>query len=274
MQIFLLTALTMVAFAANSLLNRFALEGGAIDAASFAAIRLASGAAVLALLAQARGAREPLFVRRRIAGVAGLTAYMLGFSFAYLSLGAAPGALILFGGVQLTMFAGARMRGEPMGAWRIAGAVLAFAGLVWLLWPSGPAAIPLEGAFLMTLAALGWGVYSLAGRTSSNPLGETAANFALALPFSLAALALAPLHLTKAGIALAAISGAVTSGLGYALWYSVLPRLQTTTAAVAQLSVPVIAAVGALALLQEPLTLRVAGAGLLVLGGIAVALKR
>lgn len=273
-QLFLLTALAMVAFAANSLLNRFALAGGEIDAASFAAIRLASGALILTGLAFARGSFERLFLRRRIAGVAGLTGYMLGFSFAYVTLGAAAGALILFGGVQLTMLAGARLRGEAIRMRTMLGAGVAFCGLALLLWPAAGAGLHLGGAALMAVAALGWGVYSLAGRQVSNPLGDTAANFVLALPFALAALAFVPLQASATGTGLAIVSGALTSGLGYALWYSLLPKLQTSTAAVAQLSVPVIAAAGGWALLQEPFTLRLALAGLLVIGGIALASRR
>lgn len=273
MQIFLLTALTMIAFAANSILNRTALAGGEIDAASFAAIRLASGGAVIAALALARSSPARIFVRRRIAGVIGLAAYMLGFSFAYLSLEAGPGALLLFGVVQVTMFAGARLRGEPLAPAALIGAGIALAGLGWLLWPSGTAAPPVTGAALMILAAIGWGIYSLAGRGAASPLGETAANFTLALPFALLALAFVPLQASPAGIALAILSGAITSGLGYALWYSVLPRLRTSTAAVAQLSVPIIAAAGGAALLDETLTLRLVASGLLVIGGIALATR-
>ncbi len=270
----LMTALAMMAFAANSLLNRFALAEGDIDPASFAAIRLASGATILVLLAGVRGRMEPLLARRRLAGVAGLTAYMLGFSFAYVSLGAAAGALILFGGVQLTMLAGAGIRGEHLGRRMMIGAAIAFAGLAWLLWPSSASTLSPTGAVMMAIAAIGWGVYSLAGRNATNPLGETAANFLLSLPFGLLALALAPLHMTPLGAGLAVVSGAITSGLGYALWYAVLPNLRTSTAAISQLTVPVIAALGAAMLLQEPLTLRLVSAGLLVIGGIAFALLR
>lgn len=270
----LMTALAMMAFAANSLLNRFALAAGEIDPASFAAIRLASGSVILLILAGARGRMEPLFARRRLTGVAGLTAYMLGFSFAYVSLGAAAGALILFGGVQLTMLSGAKLRGERLGPRTMIGAAIAFAGLAWLLWPSGASTLSPSGAVMMAIAAAGWGAYTLAGRTATNPLGETAANFLLSLPFGLLALVLAPLHVSPPGAGLAVVSGAITSGLGYALWYAVLPKLRTSTAAISQLTVPVIAALGAMLLLQEPLTLRLASAGLLVIGGIAFALLR
>lgn len=273
MQTFLLTALTMTAFAANSIVNRAALAGGEIDAASFAAIRLASGAAAITALALIRKSPAQLFVRRRMPGALGLAVYMICFSFAYLSLDAGPGALLLFGVVQVTMFAGAWIRGEAPAPASLAGAVIALSGLGWLLWPSGTAALPASGAALMVFAAIGWAVYSLAGRSASSPLGETASNFVLALPFALLALAFVPLNITATGAGLAILSGAVTSGLGYALWYTVLPRLRTSTAAVAQLSVPIIAAAGSILLLGEGMTMRLAGPGLLVIGGILLAIR-
>lgn len=172
------------------------------------------------------------------------------------------------------MFSGAKIRGERLGLRMMIGAVIAFTGLAWLLWPSGAPTPSPTGAATMALAAIGWGAYSLAGRSTTNPLGETAANFLLSLPFGLLALVLAPLHVSPLGAGLAVVSGAITSGLGYALWYAVLPKLRTSTAAISQLTVPAIAALGATVLLQEPLTPRLVSAGLLVIGGIAFALLR
>lgn len=272
MRLFLLTALVMVAFAANSVLNRLALAQGDIGPAAFAAIRLGAGALVLAGLVLARGGRLQLAAPGRALGAGSLALYMLGFSFAYLTLDAGLGALILFGGVQVTMFAGAVLAREPVPPRRWAGAALAFAGLVWLLWPAGAGAPDPLGAALMAAAALGWGLYSLAGRRAADPLAATAANFVLALPAALLALALAAdfSGATGKGIAAALLSGAVTSGLGYALWYTVLPRLGASLAALAQLCVPVIALAGGTALLGEAPGPRLVAAGAVVLAGVAL----
>jgi drug/metabolite transporter (DMT)-like permease len=268
MKLAALTAVVLVAFAANSLLNRAALAGDLAGPAAFAALRLAAGAAVLVVLARTRGP-VPFRAPRRLWQAAGLLAYMWGFSFAYVTLDAGIGALILFGGVQVLMFAAAVATGEPVPARRWVGTTVAFAGLVLLLWPAGAAAPGLAGATLMATAAAGWAAYTLLGRGGTDPLGSTAANFALAaLPAVLLA-GVAFDGLTPAGAILAVISGAVTSGLGYALWYTVLPRLPSTTAALAQLLVPVIAVAGGVFLLAEPLTLRIVLAGALVVAGVA-----
>lgn len=278
MRLFLLTAVTMTAFAANSVLNRAALLGGHADWAAFAAIRLLAGAAALAGILWLRGRRPRPggrgSVKARITGAASLALYMLGFSAAYVALGAGPGALILFGGVQITMFAGALLAGEAVPVRRWAGAAVAFAGLSVLMWPGAGAQVPLWPALAMAAAAAGWGVYSLAGRGAADPLGETARNFALAcLPAMAVAawMALAGgLRADGAGVALAVVSGAVTSGLGYALWYAILPALGAARAGIAQLSAPVIAAAGGIAFLGEAPTLRFAAASVLVLGGVAL----
>lgn len=269
MRLFLLTALTMLAFAANSILNRMALEDGTTGPAAFAAIRLVAGALCLwALVAWRGGGMRPLW---QPGGAASLALYVLGFSFAYVSLPAGVGALILFGGVQITMFAGALILRETVPARRWAGAALAFGGLVWLLWPAGGAAPDPWGGALMAAAALGWGIYSLLGRGATDPMGATAGNFVFAAPLGLIVLAVLPDTATAQGAVLAVLSGAVTSGCGYALWYAVLPRLGSTRAAVAQLCVPVIAAAGGLLLLGEGISLRFAMASALVLGGVLLA---
>ncbi|MEE4345965.1 MAG: DMT family transporter [Paracoccaceae bacterium] len=274
MRLFLLTALTMLAFAANSILNRMALEDGATGPAAFAAIRLVSGALCLWALVAWRssgrgGGWRPMW---QPGGAASLALYVLGFSFAYVSLQAGVGALILFGGVQITMFAGALILREAVPARRWAGAALAFGGLVWLLWPAdGGAAPDPVGAALMAAAALGWGIYSLLGRGATNPLRATAGNFVFAAPLGLLVLAVLPDSASAQGVILAVILGAVTSGCGYALWYAVLPRLGAARAAVAQLCVPVIAAAGGLLLLGEGISLRFAMASALVLGGVLLA---
>ena len=268
-----LVALTMVAFAANSVLNRMALAGTATGPAAFAAIRLASGATVLGLLTLRRGGIQRL--RRAVAprNALALAVYMLGFSFAYVTLDAGIGALLLFGGVQITMFAGSVLAGDRIPLARWLGAGIAFLGLVTLLWPIGATAPPLTGAALMLAAAVGWGFYSLLGRGSRDPLAVTAGAFLLALAPALLVLGLAPGQVDGPGSALALVSGAVTSGLGYALWSSLLPRLASSVAAGVQLTVPVIAALAGALLLGETPGLRFALAAALVLGGVAVAIR-
>jgi len=270
MRLFLLTALTMLAFAANSVLNRWAVGPGHIGAVEFAMIRLAAGAVMLALLVRwRRGGWAWPGGRGRLAGVAGLSAYLLGFSLAYRGLDAGTGALVLFGTVQVTMFAGAVISREAVPARRWAGAGLALCGLALIAAPGSVALLPL---LLMAAAGVGWGIYSLAGRGAADPLAATAWNFLLSvpvvLPLSLAVGVVAP---DAMGMALAVISGAVTSGLGYALWYAVLPHLGAARAAVAQLTVPVIAALGGALLLAEPPGLQFWLAAALVLGGVALA---
>ncbi|GGE51579.1 DMT family transporter [Actibacterium pelagium] len=271
MKVFLLTALTMVAFSANSLLNRAALTDGDIGPGAFALIRVAAGAIVLILLVALRdkALRAPKF---DWAAVAGLSAYMLGFSYAYIQLDAGLGALILFAGVQVTMFAGAVLGGERPHIARWAGMVLALAGLALLVWPDGQINLPPQSVALMSVAAIGWGVYSLIGRGIADPLAATAANFLYTLP----AVLLIPLvaggllEANTKGVLLAILSGGVTSGLGYALWYSLLPKLGATRAALAQLSAPVIAVVAGAILLGEAVTLKAVLASGLILGGIAL----
>lgn len=269
MRLFLLSALTMAAFAANSLLNRAALAGEMIDPMSFALVRVLAGAVVLALLVR----EAPVLARGPLGMAAALTTYLVGFSLAYTALDAGIGALILFGTVQVSMLAGALVLGERLSARRWAGAGLALAGLVALMLP-GVEAVPAAGpAGLMVLAGLGWGLYSLAGRGTARPLAATAGNFVLAVPM-VALLALPFLgaaRISLEGLALAVVSGAVTSGLGYALWYSILPMLGAARAGVAQLSVPVIALAGGVALLGERLSPEAAGASALVLAGVALA---
>jgi drug/metabolite transporter (DMT)-like permease len=276
MRAILVAALVMVAFALNSVLNRLGLAEGDIGPAAFAALRLGAGAAVLTGIVWLRGARLQVFGRGRPLGAFALALYMLGFSFAYLTLDAGLGALILFGGVQITMFAGAIAAGERISPRRWAGAGVAFGGLAWLLWPQGGGAPDPAGTALMAAAAVGWGVYSLVGRRASDPIATTAANFVVALPPTLLVLLFFPdlKGATMTGIAAAIVSGAVTSGLGYALWYTVLPKLQASQAAVLQLTVPVIAMAGGALLLHEMPTLRMAAAGAVVLAGVLISLAR
>ena len=269
MRLFLLTALTMLAFAANSVLNRWAVGPAHIGAVEFALIRLVAGAVVLAaLVLLQRGGLAWPGRKGRVAGVLGLAAYLIGFSLAYRGMDAGTGALVLFGTVQVTMFAGALWSGEAVPARRWAGAGLALAGVALLTGPGAAAAVPLA---CMVAAGIGWGAYSLAGRGATDPLAATAWNFLLAVPLVLL-LALPGLAQPDAiGVALAILSGAVTSGLGYALWYAVLPRRGAGRAAVAQLSVPVLAALGGAVLLAEVPGAAFWGAAALVLGGVTLA---
>lgn len=274
MRLFLLTAITMIAFAANSMLNRLALADGMIDAMQFGSIRLVAGAAALALLSLALRGGPPGASPPRLTGVVSLLVYIFGFSAAYRALDTGLGALILFAMVQITMFTGSLLAREAVPPRRWIGAALALAGLGWLLWPGGGMAVSLWHGFLMATAGLGWGIYSLAGRKAGDPLAATAANFILAAPAGILLAyiltpATPPAPAAAPGILLAIISGAVTSGMGYALWYTVLPRLSGTVAAVAQLTVPVIAMAGGMIVLDEVLTLRFTIAALLVLGGVA-----
>ncbi len=275
MRLILLTALAMCAFAANSVLNRMAVGAGQIDPVSFAIVRLMAGAVTLAAVVMVRRARTGAGVwagwAGRLPGVLGLLIYLFGFSLAYRGLGTGVGALILFGVVQVTMFAGAVLAREVVPGQRWVGAGLAFGGLAVLLWPGGDAGLSLTHAGMMALAGLGWGIYSLAGRGAVDPVAATAANFGLALPIALCAVPWFAVTGTAWGLGLAVVSGAVTSGLGYALWYGLVPQLGAARAAVAQLTVPVIAAGAGLALLSEPVGWRFALAAGLVLGGVALA---
>ena len=270
MRLFLLIIVVMVAFAANSLLNRAALASGAMGPSSFAALRLISGALCLALMLRARGGGGFSLPRFQPYGMLSLSLYVLGFSFAYVSLPAGLGALILFGGVQITMFAGSVILREPIPTRRWLGALIAFAGLCWLLWPVPGSAVYPAGAVLMVGAAVGWGLYSLIGRRSVDGLADTAGNFIYAVPLGVAVALILPDAISAYGALLAVVSGAVTSGLGYALWYSVLPKITAGAAAVAQLSVPVIALLGGALLLGEVISAAALGAAAVVLGGIAL----
>lgn len=267
-----LTAFAMIPLAANSWLCRAALRDTGIDAASFTSLRLVSGAVMLWLLLWVTG-------RLRMAGrgswpsAVALFAYAALFSFAYLSLPAATGALLLFGAVQVTMIALGLRSGERLDLLQGLGVLIAFSGLVGLLLP-GLSAPPMRGALMMIGAGIAWGVYSVRGKGAGDPIRVTAGNFALAIPMTvvLSLIASADFVLDTTGVWLALASGALTSALGYALWYSVVPLLRAFTAATVQLSVPVIVAIGGVILLEEPITLRLLLASAAVLGGIALVL--
>lgn len=264
-----LTSLAMLAFAGNSLLCRVALDRTTIDPASFSAIRLLSGAITLWLVVRLRGSTRA-GVGNWSSAIA-LFAYVAGFSYAYVSLPAATGALLLFGAVQCTMIGHGLWAGERLRAMQIAGLLLASTGLVGMLLP-GLSAPPPGGAALMLAAGVAWGIYSLRGKGAGDPTRVTAGNFLRAVPIALlmAAWMWKDLSWDGIGAGYAIASGALASGIGYVIWYVVLPVLKSSTAATVQLSVPVIATAGGIALLAEPVTLRLVLASVAVLGGIAL----
>ncbi|AKO52298.1 membrane protein [Marinobacter psychrophilus] len=274
MRIIILTTLAMIAFASNSVLARMALKHTDIDAASFTAIRLISGAIVLLLVV--RISNRPSSGSGSWWSAAALFAYAAGFSFAYVSLPTATGALLLFGAVQVTMIVYGFWAGERLLKLQLAGLALAFGGLLLLFLPGLSTTPPVASSLLMLGAGICWGVYSLRGRSAGNPVHTSAGNFTRAVAFAvvLSFFMLSRLSLDVAGIWYAIISGALTSGLGYVVWYMVLPMLKATNAAVIQLSVPVIAAVGGVVFLGEFITLRLVLASAAILGGIALVIVR
>jgi drug/metabolite transporter (DMT)-like permease len=268
-----LTVLAMVAFAGNSLLCRAALKDAQIDAATFTAIRIVSGAIALGVIVR---------LRDRSSGGAGswlsafwLFAYAAGFSFAYITLTAATGALLLFGAVQATMIGYGLWKGERLATLQWSGLVVAIAGLGVMLLPGSSAPAP-EGAALMIFAGISWGFYSLRGRGAGDPTRVTAGNFLRAVPMAILVSVAMMSHasIDGAGVIYAIASGAITSGVGYAIWYTALPALKATIAATVQLSVPVIAALGGVLLLGESLTLRLVACSAAILGGIAIVVTR
>lgn len=284
-QLFILTLAAMIAFAGNSLLCRAALRQTGIDAASFTFIRLFSGALALWLIMEFRRrvvierAFDPPPVNRRSSqqqagtwlSALALFAYAAAFSFAYNSLSAGTGALLLFGAVQATMILWGLHQGDRLHTRQLIGLTLAAGGLVLLVFP-GLSAPPPGGSALMLSAGVAWGIYSLRGKGEKNPIGATAGNFLRAVPFAvLLTVTFFPwARIDRAGLAYAILSGAIASGLGYVIWYTVLPSLKAASAATVQLSVPVLAATGGILLLGEPLTVRFLLASGAVLGGIAL----
>ncbi|NOT48459.1 MAG: DMT family transporter [Acidobacteria bacterium] len=287
MKPFLLTAFALSAFAFNSILCRMALGKEEIDPAGFTAVRVLAGAVTLTFLS--------LFFKPRYVESVGLGvkpsrtrgllhsgnwtsafflfAYALCFSFAYLGLTTATGALILFGAVQMTMIAASIIKGERPGMWELMGIAVAFGGLVYLVLP-GLTSPPLVSSLLMALAGAAWGFYTLRGRTSVDPLADTTGNFIRAVP--MAAVSVIPfiggLHLSVRGVVLAVLSGALASGVGYSVWYAALKYHTATRAAVLQLAVPAIAAAGGVLLLSESAETRLLVASFLILGGILLAI--
>jgi drug/metabolite transporter (DMT)-like permease len=267
------TSITMLAFAGNSILCRMALRDGAIDPASFTSIRLLSGAVALLLIVRLTSRDASVRQHGGWTSAFVLFLYAVCFSYAYISLSAGAGALILFGFVQGTMIAMALWSGDRPSIAEWLGWLLAFGGLVWLLIP-GIEAPSTVGATLMALAGIAWGVYSIRGREETNPLVSTCSNFVYSIAFVviLTAITFSGASMSQRGIVLAVISGAITSGVGYVIWYAALNYLRAMQAALVQLSVPAIAAAGGVILLAEPISLRLMTSGALILGGISLAL--
>ncbi|WP_086774329.1 DMT family transporter [Vibrio coralliirubri] len=294
MQTLMVTFITLVAFAANSVLCRWALMDQTIDPLSFSIVRILSGALTLLILltlsSQSKSKREltnntSLYTRLKsqfqLTSILSLLVYMFGFSFAYLELGAGLGALVLFVAVQFTMIAAHLFSGNRMSLIEWGGCLLSVAGLVYLLMPTESTQAPdLVSIILMSLAGIGWGIYTLAGKKSSNALRSTTANFgfsSLVILLALSLLVLIPnaltrVSITEQGLIYAVISGSVASGVGYSLWYYVVKKLNTVVASIAQLSVPVIATLGGVLLLSEPVTMQFIVSSTVILLGISLVL--
>lgn len=274
-RLFLLVALVMCAFAANSLLNRIGIAWFGMAPIAFAVLRVAAGALMLWAIIAWQGRWPAMTGWRRLAGAAALAGYMTGFSLAYLTLDAGIGALILFGVIQTVIFGWTAATGQRIPPLRWIGAGIAFGGLCLLLWPGAGVAVPATGALAMAGAGIAWAIYTLLGRAETDALGASAVNFLLALPLVALFLPTAAAGtITPAGLATALAAGAITSGLGYAVWYRILPRLAATQAGIAQLSVPVLTVFAGAGLLGEPVDPRLVLAGALVVGGIALSLWR
>ena len=273
LKIILLTGFALVAFAFNSILCRLALGMNLMDAAGFTAVRLISGAIVLLIIFSVFGKREAETKPGNWLSAFFLFAYAICFSFAYNYLTTGMGALILFGCVQATMILTALVKGERPRILEWFGLLAALGGLVYLVLP-GLSAPPLFGSFLMAVAGIAWGFYTLRGKTGANPLAETTGNFIRAVPMIVfAAVPFLPqIHYTKRGILFAVLSGAIASGIGYAVWYAALKFHTATRAAILQLSVPVLAAIGGVLLLSESVSLRLTLSAALILGGIGLAI--
>lgn len=276
MVLFSLTAIALVAFAANSVLCRMALGDDLIDPVTFTAIRLSGGAIALSLIFwMTRKKKSGQMLEGSWRSAIALYGYALAFSLAYVSLSSGTGALILFGAVQITMLLVAFRSGEQMGAIQWAGFCVAIAGIIYLVSP-GIAAPDLRGAVLMMISGMAWGMYSIAGKSVKSPIAMTTGNFIRAaimmVPTSIIALVLAMSSVSTYGVALALTSGVVTSGMGYVIWYKVVPMLTTTQAAVVQLLVPLLAALGGVIFIGEKFTVRLGLASLLILGGVVLSI--
>ena len=270
MRLYILTFLALLAFAANSILNRWALLDGATGPITFAFVRVLSGATFLWLIVAVNDHKwRPKF---HIFSSVSLSIYIICFSIAYLNLGIGIGAVVLFGAVQFTMFGLAALTSEEITLWRILGAIISFSGVCVLFFPNETFEIKINEMLIMILAAAGWGVYSFLGKNAKEPLLETTQNLIWAIPFVSIFFILSPDGIGVKGFILAILSGAITSGLGYVIWYSILPFLKTSFAAILQLSVPLMAAIAGVLFFSEEMTMELVFATILVILGTFVSL--
>jgi drug/metabolite transporter (DMT)-like permease len=267
----LLSCLALIAFAANSVLCRLALDNRSIDASSFTVIRMLSGVIVLFIIFKLKATKNEVLSKGSWSASIALFIYAISFSYAYLSLDTGTGALILFGSVQITMIFVSMISGARLHITEWGGAVIAFTGFIYLVFPS-ISTPSLYGFVLMTISGVSWGFYTLTGRSTKNPLMDTTYNFIRTIPFValLAIITTDYANYTHEGIVLALLSGGITSGIGYTIWYIALRGLTSTQAAVIQLSVPVIAAMGGVLFVSEALTFRLIISTGIVLGGILI----
>jgi len=270
MRLFILTFLALLAFAANSILNRWALLDGATGPMTFAFVRVLSGAIFLWLIVAVNDHKwRPKF---KIFPSISLAIYITCFSIAYLNLGIGIGAVVLFGAVQFTMFGLAALTSEEITLWRILGAIISFSGVCVLFLPTETFEIKINEMLIMILASAGWGVYSFLGKNAKEPLLETTQNLIWAIPFVSIFFFISPDGIGVKGLILAILSGAITSGLGYVVWYSILPFLKTSFAAILQLSVPLMAAIAGVLFFSEEMTVELVFATILVILGTFVSL--
>ena len=272
--IYLLVLLTMLAFSGNAILTRAALATYNMDPELVFLLRVSSGAITLLLICYLRKYSLKVFSNLHLKTTAALSLYLVGFSYALTGLETGIGVLIQFGVVQLVMFASSFLSDQQVSKNKSIGAIIAFSGLIYLLWPSGDFTLDLPSSFLMAIAGMAWGIYSVLGKKAESAIAATTASFLISTPICLIFVLLLPnnsdLSWSNTGALLAIASGSITSGMGYALWYYVLPKIPSTNAAVSQLSVPLIAAAGGMIFMQELITLKFILSCVLVLGGIAI----
>ena len=272
--VYSLVLLTMLAFSGNALLTRAALASYNMDPELVLLLRVSAGAITLLLICYVRKYSLKIFSNLHLKTAAALSLYLVGFSYAFTGLETGIGVLIQFGVVQLVMFASSFLSDQKVPKNKTIGAIIAFTGLIYLLWPSGDFTLNFESSVLMAIAGMAWGIYSVLGEKADSAIAATTASFLISTPICLIFVLLLPnnpdFSWSNKGALLAITSGSITSGIGYALWYYVLPKIPSTNAAVSQLSVPLIAAGGGMIFLQELITLKFVISCVLVLGGIAL----
>ena len=272
--VYSLVLLTMLAFSGNALLTRAALASYDMDPELVLLLRVSAGAITLLLVCYLRKYSLKIFSNLHLKTAAALSLYLVGFSYAFTGLETGIGVLIQFGVVQLVMFASSFLSDQKVPKNKTIGAIIAFTGLIYLLWPSGDFTLNFGSSVLMAIAGMAWGIYSVLGKKAESAIAATTASFLISTPICLIFVLFLPdnpdFSWSNTGALLAIASGSITSGIGYALWYYVLPKIPSTNAAVSQLSVPLIAAAGGMIFMQELITLKFVISCVLVLGGIAL----